>query len=220
MTTRVKPIAALASGIFAWTCVLCTPAQAQTTLVSYGTSTLADVFLTSSGSEALSVSWFVVENSSASGNVYTYSYNVNNPSGDDVLNNNGTPTTTPETFDTFSLTFNASIPGAIISATAPLNGSWANNGANGVMWTFPDVSPGSSSPLLAFQSALPPVLGNAGAGGGAIPPAPWSSVPAGTPVAVPAPKAVPEPGTMALMVVAALALVPFRSSIARLFGRA
>jgi hypothetical protein len=187
-------------------------AQAQNTLVESGTSTLANVFGISTGPEALTVSWFVFENSL--NDVYTYQYNVNNPSGDVVLNGPNSPTSTPEIVDSFSLTFDATVAGAIVSATAPVGGSFQNNGANGIAWTFPDVSPGTSSPLLAFQSALGPGPGNASAAD-AVPPSPWSTVPNGA--SVPVPRAVPEPEATSLIAMAGLFLLPLRSRLGRFF---
>jgi hypothetical protein len=67
--------------------------RAQGLLNESGTSALADVFGTSTGPEALTVSWSVVENAS---DVYTYTYSLNNPAGDVLLNDNDTPTSTPE----------------------------------------------------------------------------------------------------------------------------
>jgi len=212
MNIRVKPIVALVSGAILLPCLLDQTAYAQSTFIEGGTSTLADVFLTATGTEALSVSWFVVENTSS--DVYTYAYNVNNPVGDVELNNDGTKTTIPETFNNFSISFNTLLPGANITGTAPIGGTFQNNGASGLSWSFPDVSPGTSSALLAFQSSLAPGLGNASAGGGSIPPGPWSSIPAGEPV--PVPRAVPEPATKALLALTALLLLPFSSTWRRL----
>jgi hypothetical protein len=223
MNIRVKPLVALASGAMLLSGLFSHTAQAQSTLIEQGTSSLGDVFLVNTGSEALTVSWFVVENTSS--DLYTYAFNVNNPSGDVQLNNDNTPyispitkTTVPETFNSFSLTFDTTIPGAFVSGTQPVGGSLVNNGSTGLTWNFPAVSPGSSTALLAFQSDLAPGLGsaagNASAGGGATPPSPWSSIPAGQPV--PVPRAAPEPEITGLLALTALVLLPFSSTWRRL----
>lgn len=218
MNTRTKPMVALAASAIVTGCLIHQTAQAQAVLVSYGTSILADVFDTSSGPEALTVSWFVIEDQNSG--LYTYSYNVNNPAGDQELNLQGQPNGIAETFNSFQVSFNASLPGAVVDMTTPSNGTVTDSGTAGLAWTFPSVNPGSSSPLLAFQSTLPPSSTAAGVGGGAIPPSPWSSVPAGQPVAAPAPKVVPEPGTTALLVLAAILVWPFRTNLDHLFRNA
>jgi len=216
MNTRVKPIVALATGGISFIFLAGATAQAQVTLVSSGTATLADVYDTATGPEALTVTWFVVDN--ASSGVYTYSYNVNKPTGDVQLTYPGGQSTgIPETFSSFDLSFNASLPGAVLNMTVPQGGTVVNNGAAGLAWTFASVDPGNSSPLLAFQSSQPPTLSPASAGGGAIPPSPWSTIPAGQPVA--APRAVPEPATT-LLFLTPLLFWPFSSNLRRFFGRA
>jgi hypothetical protein len=180
--------------------------QAQSTLVESGTSYLTDIFNSPTTSpETLSVSWFVVENNSTS--VFTYGYNLFNPTGDVALNNNGTPTSIPEVVNSFTVSF--PVPtSAFFQATPPAGGSVINNGANGITFVFPDVSPGNYSPLLAFQTTVGPVNGNASAGGGAVPPGPWSNVPDNSPV--PVPRVIPEPGTTALLGLGLMAF-PFRA---------
>lgn len=206
MKTKGKPFVALAAAAILVPGLMSPCAQAQSTLIESGTSTMPDV-LQQTGSEALTVSWFVVENN-ASG-VYTYAYNVNNPAGDEQENSSGVPIAgTSETFDNFSLSFNTTLPGAYVNGTAPTDGSLVNGGANGLTWNFPAVSPGNSSELLAFQSDQPPVMGNASVSGGSVPPAPWSTLGNGQPV--PVPRAVPEPEVTSLFAFAAL-LLPFRS---------
>jgi len=215
MKKNEKPIVALAAGAILLIGVLSQTAQAQSILVESGTSILANVFGTTTGSEALTVSWFVVENTTS--DIYTYAYNVNNPAGDVVLNNNDTPTATPETVVNFALSFNTTLPGAFIPpGTVPVGGSLQNNGANGLAWAFDPVLPGTSSPLLAFQSTLAPANGNASATGG-IPPGPWSTVPFGQ--SVPLPRPTPEPTTTALFALSLLFLLPFRSTLRRFLGR-
>ena len=143
---------------------------------------LADVLGTASGPEALTVSWSVTENAS---DVYTYTYVVNNPSGDVLLNNDGSLSSTPEIVDAFSVSFDTTASGAYTTGSQSGGTSQQNNGGSGLFWSFAEVSPGSSSPPLSFTSANPPVLGNASASDG-NPPSPWSSYPNGQQVAVPA----------------------------------
>jgi hypothetical protein len=203
MKRDAKPSVALAGALLI-SATLCGTANAQSTLIESGTSTLADLFGVSTGSEALTVSWFVVENTGGpTSGTYTYAYNVSNPTGDVVLNPNGTLTTTPESFNSFSITFNTGLAANLV-LTPPAGGSVQNNMADGVTFSFPDVAPGSSSPLLAFQTTTAPALVMASAGGGATPPGPWSTVPNNSPV--PAPRGVPEPGTATLMALTALGL--------------
>jgi hypothetical protein len=206
MSTRQKPIFALTAAVVFSFLSVGPSLHAQSILVDQGTSTLANVFLTPSGPEDVSVSWFVVENTTS--DLFTYAYNVNNPVGDVQLNIFGQPISPaiPETFDSFTLTFNTALPGAYVSGTIPVNGTLAVTGST-VTWTFPAVSPGSSSELLAFQSSVPPALGIASVGGGATPPSPWSSVPGGQQVDVP--RAVPEPEVTSMFALAALGLLPF-----------
>src|SRR5271166_2920252 len=118
MKRHVKPIIALASGAILLSGFLSQTAQA--TLVAEGTSILAGNDGNggiSTGSEALTVSWSVTESPS---DIYTYSYNVNNPLGDIVVT---TPTTIAEgiagnneVVDNFSVDFDPSLAGAIVGA--------------------------------------------------------------------------------------------------------
>jgi hypothetical protein len=216
MNIRIKPIVAVASGTVLLSSFLCQNSQAQGSFYETGTSTLADVFGTTTGNDVLTVSWFVAESPDG---LYTYGFNVNNPAGDVELNNNGTPTTTPETFNNFSITFNTTLPGAYVSGTEPVGGSLLNDGTSGLTWTFPAVSPGTSSPLLAFQSDLAPginsgSMGNVGVGGGAIPPSPWSSALTGQ--TVPVPRVIPEPEITDMLALTALLLLPFSATWCRL----
>jgi hypothetical protein len=207
MKIHAKPIIALASGTILLSGILCQTAHAQSTLIESGSSSLADTFGTSIGAEALNVSWFVLENTTS--DVYTYGYIVNNPAGDVLLNNNDTPTTSPELVNFFSVTFNTLIPGNYLSASEPVGGFIQNNGANGLSWAFSDISPGASSGLLSFQSDTPPAMGNASAAGGS-PPGPWSSIPDGELIPIPdAPTIVPEPTSMALLVLTTALLLVF-----------
>jgi hypothetical protein len=126
-----------------------------------------------------------------------------------LLNNNGTPTTTPEIVDTFEVGFDATLPGAYVMGTQSGGVFDQNNGASGLTWSFNAVQAGSASPVLSFESDLPPVMGNANAQD-ANPPSPWSSFPNGQ--QVPVPGNVPEPGTAALFMTSLLSL-PFVRSL-------
>jgi hypothetical protein len=180
MKTRPINITALTAGAILLSALLGKTAQA--------TSVLADVLGTDSGPEALPISWSVVENASL---VYTYSYTVNNPAGDVLLNNG-----TPEVVDAYSVSFDTTAPGAYI-ASSQLGGlTDLNNGTAGLFWAFTPISPGASTSPLSFQSDLPPVMGNAGAQD-ANPPSPWSSSPNGQ--QVPVPGVVPEPTTLSML---------------------
>jgi hypothetical protein len=211
MKRDTKPNAALLGAILL-TGILAGTAHAQSTLVESGTSYLADLFGSGvSSPETLNVSWFVVENLNTS--IYTYAYNVNNPAGDVGLNNNGTPTGVPESFNSFSISFNLAGFTGFFQATPPIGGTVQNNGNNGLTYSFPDVLPGQSSPLLAFQTSAAPALNNASAAGGTTPPGPWSTVLLNSPVPVPSVHTVPEPSTMALLGLTAL------GGLRRLFRR-
>jgi hypothetical protein len=198
---------ALASAL---TAVVFSPtARAQGLLNESGSATLADVFGTATGPEALTVNWSVVESPFF---VYTYTYTVQNPAGDVLLNGDDTPTSNPEIVDALSVQFNATVPGAYVANSQSGGATEQNNGAAGLFWSFAAVSPGASSPALSFQSDLPPVQGNANASGD-NPPAPWSSVPNGQ--QVPVPSSVPEPATFSLLA-GTLLLFPFRAAIVRI----
>jgi hypothetical protein len=216
MRIHAKTIVALAAGAILLPGLPCQTAQAQGLLNESGTSVLADSFGTAAGPEALTVSWWVVESTSG---IYTYTYIVNNPSGDVLLNNNGTPTVTPEIVDSLALDFDATLPGAVVSGPTGGNGAY-NFGAFGLYW---DLSPGvvlagASSGPLSFESDNPPMPGNASASDD-NPPSPWSSYPDGQQVPVPdGPGMVPEPTTAALLALAALLLPPFRSTVRKKAG--
>jgi hypothetical protein len=169
---------------------------------------LADSFGTSVGPEALVVSWAVLFNTGS--DIYTYAYNVSNPVGDVLLNPNGSPTTTPETVDSFHVGFNATAPGALLGL--PTGGALATSDATGVSWYFAPTIASGSSVLLQYQSDFGPTMGNA-AGNGANPPGPWSSSPGGQTVPVPRPS--PEPATTTLIALSAFLLLPFRSNLRR-----
>jgi len=211
MKLYAKPSVALTSGAILLSCLLGQSAQGQGALAllnESGTSILADAFGTATGPEALTVSWSVVESVSL---VYTYSYVVNNPLGDVLLNNNGSPTSNPEIVDAFGVGFNTTVPGAYIMNSQTGGTSDQNNGTGGLFWSFTAIQPNTSSPILSFQSDLPPTQGFADAQD-ANPPSPWSSFPDGQTVPIPA---VPEPATTALLALTmtSLLLLPFRHNI-------
>jgi len=219
MKNHVKLIVTLVFGVILLSGVLCPTVHAQSILVDYGSAYLANTLGQTSGSEVINVSYFVVENLAT--DVYTYDYTINNPVGDVELNNNGSPlltnpnnpnSTIPENIYSFSLSFDATVPGAVTSVDEPIGGYFQNTGTSGLVWDFPNVAPGGSV-LIAFQSDLAPGPGNAIAEG-ASPPAPWSSNPNGQQVAVP--RAAPEPATTALLGLTLL-LLPFRSTLRRRF---
>ena len=194
MKIHPKTIIALAAGAILLSGVLDQTAQAVL-LNESGTSILADSLGANTGPEALPISWSVVENASL---IYTYTYTVNNPVGDVVLNNTGTPTSTPEPVDAFSVGFDTTAGGAYISGSQTGGLFDENNGTAGLFWLLVSVNPGTSSGPLSFQSDQPPTLGNANAQD-ANPPSPWSSNPNGQ--QVPVPITVPEPGTWALVAI-------------------
>jgi len=197
LNTHFKTIVALAAGAIL---LIGLGQSAQAALLNIsGASTLADSFGTNSGPEAVSVSWSVVEDAS---DIYTYSYIVNNPTGDVILTNLGAPTTTPEVVDALSVAFDTTAAGAYIAASQTGGVFDQNNGPAGLFWDFTAINPGTSSPVLSFQSYLPPTLGNANAQD-ANPPSPWSSSPYGQQVPVPGNGSfVPEPASVSLVVLA------------------
>ena len=195
MKIHPKTIIALAAGAILLSGLLGQTAQAQLLLNESGTSILADSLGANTGPEALPISWSVVENASL---IYTYTYTVNNPVGDVVLDNTGTPTSTPEPVDAFSVGFDTTAPGAYIMNSQTGGVFDENNGPVGLFWLLGSVNPGTSSGPLSFQSDRPPTLGNANAQD-ANPPSPWSSNPNGQ--QVPVPITVPEPGTWALVAI-------------------
>lgn len=179
-----------------------------------GTAILADTFGTGAGSEDLTVDWTVVENLSG---IYTYSYIIENPAGDVVLNNDGTPTSKPEVVDAFGIGFDTTAANAYVPFSQTGGLYDRNSGVNGLYWFFAPVTAGSNSPTLSFQSYLPPGMGNADAEAGA-PPSPWASDPYGQQVPIPAP--IPEStATLTLLAAALFLLLPFRFAISRLIHR-
>jgi hypothetical protein len=199
-----KPVAALAAGILVFLTLGGGKVLAQSVIES-GSSYLSDVLGSGPSSpETLTVSWLVTENMSG---VYTYSYTIFNPAGDVLLNNMGAPTMTPEIVDSFNVGFDTTMPGAYVPGSIMGGAFDQNNGPDGLSWAFNAVNPNNSSPTLTFQSLMPPSLGTANASD-RNPPSPWSSIPNGQLVPVPAP--VPEPPAFLLFSLAGLALLPFR----------
>lgn len=161
--------------------------------------------------EYLTVYWSVMP---AAGG-FMYSYSIYNPTGDVLMNQDGSLTQTSEIVDSFQVSFNAAAPGALVSG--PNGGLFSeDNGVNGLFWVIPSLPAGQLSAPLTFFSALPPTMGNAQAEDSSLP-SPWSSTaPLGQEVPVPNTLApVPEPGTMALFSMSGLLLLPFRSALHR-----
>src|ERR1700743_2846528 len=110
-----KPIrlAAFSSGMVVLSAMMAVSARADLS----GTTILSPVIAPPGGyaanpQEYLSVAWSVSENSS---DIYTYSYTITNPKGDEFMNGNGVPNGTPEIFAAFSLDFNTTAAGAYIA---------------------------------------------------------------------------------------------------------
>jgi hypothetical protein len=145
-----------------------------------GTSILADANGTTTGPEAITVSWSVVEDPL---DVYTYTYTINNPAGDVMLPGSPNPGS-PEIVDSFGVTFDASAPGAAVSG--PTGSLFEENvGTGGLFWfIYPVIEPGTSSGPLSFQSDDAPTFGNASATDD-NPPSPWTSINGGQEVPVP-----------------------------------
>jgi hypothetical protein len=220
MKRYTKPVVGLSFSAALIAGIQCQTAQAQLSLLTpggpadTGTSVLADALGTNTGPEAITISWSVSESLS---DVYTYTYVVNNPVGDVVLDNNGNPTLTPEIVDAYSVGFDTTQPGNYIMNSQIGGLIGLNNGSAGLFWAFTPINPGTSSGPLSFQSDNAPILGNANAQD-RNPPSPWSSSPDGQ--QVPVPGAVPEPSTTALFALTGLFLVPFRSKLLQLVGGA
>ena len=183
-----------------------------------GTSSLADAFGTATGPEALLVNWSVVESPSL---VYTYSYTIQNPVGNVLLNNDGSPTSIPEIVDAFSVGFDTTVPGAFIAGSQTGGLSQQNNGVDGLFWTLAAVDAGTNSPPLSFESGLPPTLGDVSAQD-ANPPSPWSSVPYGQKDPVPqtaSPDVPDSASTFTFLAAVLLLLLPFRPAFLKSIGR-
>ena len=181
MKPHLRPAAVTLFAAMMTAVVPCRTARAQGLLNESGQSILANAFGASSGPETLTVDWSVNENSS---DVYSYAYTIENPVGDVVLNNDGSPTSSPEVVDAFSGPFDTTAPGAFVLDSQSGGLTDVNNGADGLAWSFSAVNPGAGSPSLSFQSDLPPGQGNATALD-ENPPSPWRSTPGGQQVPVP-----------------------------------
>jgi hypothetical protein len=220
MKTATKLVILVASGAVLLCGALCGTVHAQSTLIESGSSILSPSLAPTGGyasnpQEYLNVGWMVVESGSG---VYTYSYTVQNPAGDVILNSTGGLTSTPEIADSFSIDLNTAIPNAYLPGTQT-GGAFQEVNTIGLAWFFyPSISAGSTGPTVSFQSDLPPIMGNGSADGG-VPPGPWSTVSlSGQEVPIPnAPIGVAEPTTTALFALTALLLLPFRA-VARRIG--
>ncbi|MGP8200228.1 MAG: hypothetical protein ACLQU4_12080 [Limisphaerales bacterium] len=210
MNTRPIPITVLATATALLQMALCQKAYSNGRLDEAGVSILAPAVTPAGGfaadpQEYLRVSWLVVENAS---DVYTYSYTVQNPTGDVHLNGNGTSGTTPEAFNFFFVDFNTTLPGAYVSGSQS-GTSLRKFSSDELAWFFaPGIGAGSSSTTVSFESDLPPTWGRATAGDIASRP-PWSAVfewgaelPVPGIASVSGTTAIPEPTTTELMFVA------------------
>jgi hypothetical protein len=210
MINCTKPaLVALASGAILLAGFACQTVQAAP-LDETGSSYLSDAFGSGSGSsESLTVSWSVVEDLSG---IYTYTYTIDNPAGDVLLNNDGSPTTTPEVVFNYSVGFDTTAPGAYVLGSISGGAFDLNNGVDGLTWNFTAVSAGNNSPALSFESDLPPTMGDADALGD-NPPSPWSSYPNGQEVPVPEP--VPDSMNTLALLAGMLLLLRFRPALLR-----
>ena len=215
MKISTTSVIVTASGLFLLSGVLSGTAEAQGLLNESGIAILAPTLAPVGGyasnpQEYLSVAWSVVESESG---LYTYSYTVQNPAGDVVLNANGSLTSTPEIYDVFSTDFNTSASGAYVTGSLT-GGIFQQVNTVNLAWFFnPAVPAGSAGPTVTFQSDLPPGMANSSADG-AIP---WSSVsPGGQQVPVPdTATPLPEPSTAALFALTPLLHPSFRMRLRR-----
>jgi hypothetical protein len=205
MKIHTSRIATFAAAIF-----ISTPSifslNAQSLLNETGTSILAPTLAPPGGyasnpQEYLSVSWSVVENASL---VYTYTYTIQNPTGDVLMNNNGTLTTTPEIYEAFSIGFDTTVPGAYIPNTQT-GGNFDEVNSIDLAWFFGPAIGAGSSATVSYESYMAPTMGNANASGAPLP-SPWSSSAAnGQQLPIPdAPATVPEPKSAVLIALTAL----------------
>jgi hypothetical protein len=218
---KQKPLLAMILGASLMTGLQCQTAQAQPIVLNpltpggpadTGTSVLADALGANTGPEAITISWSVSESSNR---VYTYTYTVNNPVGDVVLDNNGNPTLTPEIVDAYSVGFDTTQPGNYIMNSQTGGLVDLNNLSGGLFWAFTPINPGTSSGPLSYQSDNAPAPGNANAQD-RNPPSPWASDPDGQ--EVPIPTTIPEPSTTILLALASL-FMPFRSRLFQFFRK-
>jgi hypothetical protein len=209
----MKSTISLASRVILLAGLLCQTAHAQSSLSSL-LAPDAPIGVTSPPQEFLSVLSTVTP---VGGGVYLYSYILSNPTGDELMNPDGSlQAGTSEVVDFFQVSFNASAPGAVVGG--PYGGIFAkNDAANGVYWLFNDVTPGSSSAPMSFYSDIPPTLGNAQAADSTLP-SPWATLNAGgQPVLIPNTiTPVPEPGTWALFGLAGVLVLSYSSPLRKL----
>jgi hypothetical protein len=212
MKIQIKPLIALISGPMLLTGLLCQEAQAQIITIETNTATLADALGVNTGPEALTVGYSVTENTITK--VYTYTYTVNNPTGDVLLP--GTVNAgTSEIVDLFAVDFDAS-PTSLIAGSLTGGTIGFGQAGTGVEWLLltPNITAGGNSTALyggvplSFESMNGPTMGNASAADG-NPPSPWDSSPDGNPVPVPTPDST---STMALLG-GVMLLLPLRSVI-------
>lgn len=196
MNIHLKTMAALASGAVLWCGGAGQTTRAQS--IVFGQEYSSTLASTSEPSENITVNWEVSQTDGS----YLYLYElVNSPDAVDTV-------------DQFHISFDTTAPGAFISGSQEGGTAEIDQGPQGLLWQFDAVPPNDTSPVLQFQSMLPPIFGNGDAGDSA-PPSPWSSLaPGGTPVAVPG--AVPEPPVAPLIMMAAILVLPFRSSLRQL----
>jgi len=195
MKMQSKPIVALASGAILLFGAFCQTSQAQTNIII-----LPDVN-GNTGDTALTVESIVSED--LSDDVWTYKYQISNPSGDS------------SSMTSFTADFNAGYAGlggdSVLPGTLTGGVFSANNGFNGVTW-YETIAPGTTGGTLQFQSDFGPTSGNADATGSENPPSPWASDSAGSQIPVPNPPSVPEPATTTLLALTLL-LVAFRPGL-------
>jgi hypothetical protein len=211
MNTGATPFQVAAGIVAVWGVTLGT-SYGQGLLNESGSSLLAPSIAPTGGhasnpQEYLSVGWSVVENAS---DIYTYSYTLQNPAGDVILNSSGGLTATPEIYNGFSVNFDTTLTGAYLPGTQT-GGVFQQANTVGLSWFFnPSVSAGSTGPTVTFQSDLAPTLTSASANG----PVPWSSLlPSGQEVPAPGLSlSVPEPSTFGLMAMTGLVALRFRKN--------
>jgi hypothetical protein len=201
MKMQPKPIVALASGAVLLLSAFCQSAHAQTVIDPTETVTLADENGNNTGPTAITVTYEVTQDTTVGDpgfGEYDYTYIVGNPAGDTANIAN------------FSISFDASVSGAVVSGPTGAHVN-QNNGANGITWFFSGgtaITPGHSSGTLEFFSDFAPIPGDAnGSGTGDA----WGSEPNGS--EVPVPNVVPEPATTTLLVMSPLLLLAFRRNL-------
>ena len=212
MKTCVKPIVALAAGAILLTGALCQMVRAQNIVVESDLtpSILAPTPAPPGGyavnpQEYLSVAWEVTENLSDS--VYTYYYDVSNPSGDVLYNSDGSLGTTLEDVAYFSVDFPTTgnyVPGTIHGGGA------VQFTANTIEWLV-NIPAGGTSGVLQFDSDIPPTLGNATSSDSGCP----CSVDFGQSRWHTRSRSSPRAAMTTLLALTALLLLPFRSNIFR-----